>query len=177
MQRARTVRETTVVGEPYPPGGIDALRRVDRSVHDAGATLRGADLAAEALALYAKVLAATTLPAAAHGLVTALAADFGYARASIGLHDRGRTRLLASSSLDTSNPQAELPQSLLGAMDEAIDQGVSLAWPVAAEPTGLDGTRIRIEHAALGAIDPHFGHGSAHTGGDSRGAGQMKWPS
>ena len=113
------------------------------------AALPGADPAAEALALYAKVLGATTLAAAAHGLVAALASDFGYGRASIGLHDRGRTRLLASSSLDVTNTQAELPQSLLGAMDEAIDQGVSLAWPAAAEPAGLDNAWIRIEHAAL----------------------------
>ena len=35
---------------------------------------------------------------------------------------------------------------------------------------------LRIEHAAIGAIDPDRCHGSTHTGGDSRGAGQMEWP-
>lgn len=35
---------------------------------------------------------------------------------------------------------------------------------------------LRIEHAAVGAIDPDRCHGSAHTGGDSRGAGQIEWP-
>jgi hypothetical protein len=36
---------------------------------------------------------------------------------------------------------------------------------------------LRIERAAIGAIDPDRCHGSTHTGGDSRGAGQMEWPS
>ena len=36
---------------------------------------------------------------------------------------------------------------------------------------------LRIEHAAVGAIDPDRCHGSAHTGGDARGAGQIEWPS
>ncbi len=108
----------------------------------------GADPPTAALALYAKVLAATTLPAAAHGLVAALTTLLGVERASIGLHEHGRTRLLASSNLELSNAQAELPQHLVGAMDEAIDQGVGLAWP-ATEAAGLDGTRILIEHAAL----------------------------
>jgi hypothetical protein len=36
---------------------------------------------------------------------------------------------------------------------------------------------LRIEHAAIGAVDPDRGHGSTHTGGDARGAGQMEWPS
>ena len=87
------------------------------------------DAARAALVLYARVLAATSLPAAAHSLVAALADEPGCTRASIGLHDKGRTRLLASSNLDPSNPQADLPQKILGAMDEAIDQGATLAWP------------------------------------------------
>jgi len=36
---------------------------------------------------------------------------------------------------------------------------------------------LRIEHGAVGAIDPDRCHGSTHTGGDSRGAGQTEWPS
>ena len=104
------------------------------------------ELARSALVLYARMLAAKSLPAAAHGLVAALASDFGFARASIGLHEHGRTRLLASSGVELSNPQAELPQRLLGAMDEAIEQGTTLAWPRAA---GSDADWICIEHPAL----------------------------
>ncbi len=100
-----------------------------------------------ALALYARVLSATSLDAAAHRLVSALTADFGFTRASIGLHEYSVTRLLASSGLDLSNPQAELPQRLVGAMDEAIEQGVALAWPLAPADTARDW--IHIEHQAL----------------------------
>jgi hypothetical protein len=137
------------VGEPWPHGGVDALRPQGLRAFDAMPVPPGADVAPAALALYAKVLAATTLPAAAHALVAALASDFGYGRASIGLHDNGRTRLLASSNLDTSNVQADLPQSLLGAMDEAIEQGVSLAWPALEASSGVEAARIRIEQSAL----------------------------
>ncbi len=107
------------------------------------------ELARSALVLYARVLTARSLPAAAHGLVAALASDFGFARASIGLHEHGRTRLLASSGVDLSNPQAELPQRLLGAMDEAIEQGATLAWPPAASADGADTDQVCLEHQAL----------------------------
>ena len=36
---------------------------------------------------------------------------------------------------------------------------------------------LRIERAAVGAIDPDRRHGSAHTGGDARGGSHIKWPS
>lgn len=137
------------MGEPWPRGAADALRPPGVLAHDAALVPIGVDPASAALALYAKVLAATTLPAAAHGLAAALASDFDCGRVSIGLHDSGRTQLLASSNLDTSNLQAELPQSLVGAMDEAIEQGVSLAWPANETPNGVEAARILIEHAAL----------------------------
>lgn len=106
--------------------------------------------AAGTLDLYARVLAARSLEAAAHALVTALASNFGFSRATIGLHDDGRTRLLASSNLDVSKPQAECAQRLLGAMDEAIEQAVSLGWPPpAGDADGDTADRIRIEHEAL----------------------------
>ncbi|MCY7304775.1 MAG: HlyD family efflux transporter periplasmic adaptor subunit [Rhodoferax sp.] len=105
--------------------------------------------ASAALGLYAKVLAARTLKTAAHNLVAALANDAGFDRASIALHNDGRTRLLASSNLDAAIQQAELPQLLLGAMMEAIEQQSSLAWP---SPAGLPDAAadlIRLEQQAL----------------------------
>lgn len=99
--------------------------------------------------LYAGVLGAGSLTAAAHRLVAALADEPGCTRVSIGLHERGRTRLLASSSLDPSNPQAELPQKILGAMDEAIDQGATLAWPPDASAGAAGGDWILVEQQAL----------------------------
>ena len=111
--------------------------------------LSAPDLAPAALALYARVLSAPTLQAAAHACVAALVADFGLARASIGLHEDGRTRLLASSNLDVSQSGAELPQRLQGAMDEALEQGVSLAWPEPAGSPAAPADPLRFEHEAL----------------------------
>ena len=120
---------------------------------DAPAPVRGdepgPELAQGALVLYAKVLGATSLIGAAHRLVGALVDDFGYDRASIGLHENGRTVLLASSNLDPSGARSEFRQQLLGPMDEAIEQGVSLAWPVAPASSGASPDWIRLEHEML----------------------------
>ena len=43
-----------------------------------------------------------------------------------------------------------------------------------AEPLGR--FTLRIERAAVVAIDPGLHHGSAHTGGHAQGAGQKEWP-
>jgi len=43
-----------------------------------------------------------------------------------------------------------------------------------AEPLGR--FTLRIERAAVVATDPGLHHGSAHTGGDGQGAGQIEWP-
>lgn len=86
--------------------------------------------AAGALALYAQVLAASSLQAAAHRLVATLVQDGGCSRASIGLADPRGVRLLAVSGIDLDQPQAELTQALLGALNEALEQGQSLAWPM-----------------------------------------------
>ena len=101
------------------------------------------------LALYAKVLGARSLKAAAHALVAALAVDRGFERVSLGLHLDGRTQLLASSNLDALNHQADLPQLLLGAMDEAIEQKSSLAWPCPANPEANDPDSITLEQQGL----------------------------
>ncbi len=87
-----------------------------------------------ALQLYAQVLAANDLAQAARAVVVELGRQTGCRQVSLGWQQRGRTRLLASSHLDLSNPQAELPALVLGAMDEALDQGLALAWPADALP-------------------------------------------
>ncbi len=105
-----------------------------------------------ALNLYARVLGERTLAAAAHRLVAGLALDLGFSRVSLGLREQGRSRLLACSSGDISNSQAELPQRLLGAMDEALDQAMPLAWPPnQALPPGV-AEHICVEQAALQAL-------------------------
>ena len=107
-------------------------------------TPTGADAA---LALYATVLSAQSLDAAAHALVAALVARHGLRCASIGLHQDGRTRLLARSHLDPSQPPSEVSQAVLGAMDEAITQSVGLCAPAPAGAAPQD--HILIEHLAL----------------------------
>ncbi len=111
--------------------------------------VQSADHATQALGLYAAVLSASNLAAAAHSLVDRLARDGGFDRVSFALHRDGRTRLLASSALDLSNLQAPLPQSLLGAMDEALEQAVPLGWPPAPDTTDGTGDWIRLEHQQL----------------------------
>ena len=129
------------MGEPWPPGGASALQRpAATTTADAGSPPQAA------LQLYAQVLGAASLESAAHAFVAALAAQCGFDRVSLGIVEAGRTRLLASSHLDLRQQAAELPQSLRGAMDEANDQGVVLAWPPIA---GDAGDWIRVEQRAL----------------------------
>lgn len=100
---------------------------------------------AAVLALFGRVLAARSLPAAAHALVGALTEEHGFARASLGVLEDGRMRLLAASHLAAVKPGPEPVQRLLGAMEEALEQSISLGWP----PAAGAGDHIRIEHEAL----------------------------
>ena len=124
------------MGEPWPPQALRALQPE---------LAAPADPAVAAVALYAKVLAATSLASAAHALVAAVAAEGGFDRVSFARHEHGRTRLLASTGLDLSGRSAEAPRALIGAMDEAIEQGVLLRWPPAEGQADL----ICIEQQAL----------------------------
>ncbi len=107
----------------------------------------GANPASAALNLYAGVLAASTLTAAAHRLVAELARQGKFSRVSLSRHERGSSQLLASSGLDTSQAQTELAQAILGAMDEALEQGVTLSWPAAENASVADW--VTLEHQAL----------------------------
>jgi biotin carboxyl carrier protein len=101
------------------------------------------------LELYAQVLAARTPSAAANALVGSLARSLGLARASLALHQDGRTTLLASSAPEPVLAQAESTQRLLGAMDEALEQAQCLSWPPAVVAVQATAEPICIEHRAL----------------------------
>jgi multidrug resistance efflux pump len=123
------------------------------------------DVAAAALALLAKVLGASTLEAAAHHLVANLAHDFQLDAASIGLHEDGRTRLLASTRAGAVDAQDESTQRLIAAMDEAIEQGVSLAWPhgMSSSGTASSGTATSITASATMPLEPiRLAHEALH---------------
>lgn len=121
--------------EPAWPGhnrAAQALPAADLSTAAglaAPAAVPAAVEATAALALFAQVLAASSLQAAAHRLVATLVQRGGCSRASIGLVDPRGVRLLAVSGIDLDLPQAELTQGLLGALNEAVEQGQTLAWP------------------------------------------------
>lgn len=109
-----------------------------------------ADPAAAALGLYAGVLAASSLAAGAHHLVAQLARMGRFDRVTMALHDAGETRLLASSTADTSEAHDDLAQALLGAMTESIEQSVPLCWPVPEDAVQGDAADwIRLEHKQL----------------------------
>jgi hypothetical protein len=103
--------------------------------------------ALEPLALYADILAARGLAAAAHRLVAALARAHGCDRVSLGLQRDGHMRLVASTALDVADVGADLAQRLAGAMDEALDQGVCLALPPVGPVPGA--APVLLEHGLL----------------------------
>jgi biotin carboxyl carrier protein len=98
-----------------------------------------------AVQLYGRLLGARTADEAAHRLVAELSRALQASRVSVGLHQAGRTRLLAVSNLDDQRPEAELPTLLLGAMDEALEQALPMLQP--APPDAPD--CVRLGHAAL----------------------------
>jgi biotin carboxyl carrier protein len=98
-----------------------------------------------AIALYAALLDAANFTLGVHRLAAALASEGGYERVSIGLQQGGRAVLVGSSRADPQPLPSELRQSMQGAMDEALEQGVSLCWPT----TDADPGRILIEHQLL----------------------------
>ncbi len=102
-----------------------------------------------ALALYAELLSANSLASAAHRMVAALAHDLQFDRVSFGLREGARTRLIASTDLDPSQPQAEPAAQVIGAMDEAIEQAMPLACHGAPSDDDTDTQAIVLEHRLL----------------------------
>ena len=135
------------MGEPWPRGLLGPGAPLDPALADPGAAPGAVDASARApLGLYATLLDAETLAIGAHRLAAELAAQTGLERVSIGLHDAGRTRLIASSQLDVDQLPPELEPLLLGAMDEALDQGLTLSWPAdegAAAPIVLEHQQLQ----------------------------------
>ncbi|MCW5642865.1 MAG: EAL domain-containing protein [Rhodoferax sp.] len=105
--------------------------------------------APSALALYADLLSANSLASAAHRLVAALAHDLQFDRVSIGLREGSRTRLLASTDLDPSQPQAEPAAQVLGAMDEALEQALVLVCSGAPSDGDMAPQAIALGHQLL----------------------------
>lgn len=90
------------------------------------------------------VLAAPDYATACTALVTELASAFDCDRVSLGEFDAGRIRLRQVSHAAEFGKSMNLVRLLEAAMEEALFQGVEIAWPAAAEATWV--TR---DHAAL----------------------------
>ncbi len=85
--------------------------------------------------------------AAATAVATELATRFGLERVSIGFRQRGETRLRAISHSASFGKGSNLVRDLEAAMDEALDQGTSVAHPPPAEGEPL----VSRAHQALAA--------------------------
>lgn len=105
----------------------------------------GEDAARQALHLFAATLSGETLAVAAHKLAIRLAAGHGFSRVAVGLRRGGALQVEAVSNLAADDPQSPLLQLLAGAMEEALEQGSTLALP----GSELDAAVITVEHAAL----------------------------
>ena len=137
------------MGEPWPRAGLAHFLPLATPPPQPPQPLPPPHGPAAALRLYAQVLAAADLADAAHRLVATLARDLQLSRATLGLHEAGQTSLLASSHLDLTLPQGELRQRLIGAMDEAIEQAQSLAWPPAEADPPDAGSAVQMELCSL----------------------------
>lgn len=113
------------MGEPWPRGLLGGAPPAELALDGrTEANARG-----DALTLYAALLDADTIAIGAQRLAAVLAIQGHFDRVSVGLHEGGRTRLIATSQLDASQLPAELEALILGAMDEALDAGLTLACP------------------------------------------------
>lgn len=113
------------------------------------AVLRAAGTAlldpARALHLQNLLLGQHDLATAATVLAGELAAGGGYDRVAIGMLDNGRVDVLALSHSAEHKPQQELLRAIASAMEEAIDQRVTLRYPCAPD----DPPFVVLAHAEL----------------------------
>src|SRR5438128_2274089 len=94
--------------------------------------------------MQSSMLSHASFEAAAADFATRLAVMFRASRGSIGVLNRGASRVMAVSHGVTVDFRQELMALIAAAMDEAIDQAASIVYPdVGTQP------RIVIAHAAL----------------------------
>lgn len=98
-----------------------------------------------ALNLYAALLDADSFTVASHHLVATLASTLNFDRVSLALVDGPRTHLVATSDGPLPASGSDLAQRLLGALDEALEQGLVLTFP----DTRPEGMPITVGHRLL----------------------------
>lgn len=128
-----------------PGGEGDNSRRVTTTLHAAGGATPAPLLAARVLELQAAIVSHETFAEAAAAFATELAATLRFDRVAIGLTARGCTRVVATSHTADFEPDGELFRAFGAAMDEALDQASTVAFPAAPGARPL----ITLAHAEL----------------------------
>jgi RND family efflux transporter MFP subunit len=111
---------------------------------------RRAGAEARVLQLQVPLLGHEGLEQAASALGSELAVTLSFDRVSLGLIEGGELQLVALSHGGELGPRQALARALIAAMQEAIDQGVSIAFPAPADSL----PRIVQAHAVLAAQGP-----------------------
>lgn len=130
------------------------LRHIEAAAATLASALQGAGVpratTATLLQLQALLLGPQPLEQAASALASALASSFGFERVSLALIEHGGLRVVALSHSAEFARRQSLIQALAAAMQEAIDQRVSIAYPPLPEAP----PRIVQAHGALAAQGP-----------------------
>ena len=124
------------MGEPWPRNALGALEHAHGLALTPESPVESRFAPHAALALYASLLDADTVAAGAHRLAASLAKLGPFDRVTVGLVDAARVRLIACSNIEVDELPPELEQAILGAMDEAMEQGQSLSSSTPAHDTG-----------------------------------------
>jgi RND family efflux transporter MFP subunit len=122
---------------------IELRQRRGQAVEDAARLRQGY----AALEVAATALAAERFDAAARGTATEVAVRLGAARVSIGWLARRSVRVVGLSHAVGSGKRADATVDLAAVMEEAVDQGASLLFPV----PGGETLPSRAAHARLAA--------------------------
>ena len=125
---------------------FEGLERAASSIASAlGAVAPSAVLldAGQVLQFQATVLSHDKFNAAATGFASELASSLHFDRVSVGFVDNGYASVVAISHSADFQSRAELFRAIGSAMEEAIEQGATIAYPGAPD----DKPRVRLAHA------------------------------
>lgn len=113
----------------------------------------------QVLALLAVALAHERFEPAAAAMLHALARRLDAGRVSLGCESHGRIRVVAMTGAADFDPAQRAVAFIAAAMDEAVDEAASIAYPpLASAPAG---TAIAFAHAELAREDGHGAVASA----------------
>ncbi len=130
---------------PKPRGAPAPAANALQATPAATALARALPGAATLIKLHASVHACDNFSQAAAAAASGLAVALGCNRVSIGLNEKGFHRVVAQSSGAPDASANALAQVICRAMDEAVEQQATLAYPA---PAGAQ-VRIALAHAEL----------------------------